>query len=119
MCYNIPGAQLLEHRAQVVEHQIMEERTLLRGGRSTLKEIAREAGVSVSTASVVLGGKAAQRRISHAVQRRVQEVARQHDYSPNLLVRSLQEGRTHILSFYNAFGHRHPDELYIDPLATP
>src|SRR5439155_25572927 len=107
-----------EHVAQVVEPRLMEERTLLRGGRSTLKEIAWEAGVSVSTASVVLSGKAAQRRISRAVQRRVQEVARQHDYSPNLLVRSLQEGRTHILSFYNAFGHRHRDDLHMDRLST-
>ena len=41
---------------------------------------------------VVLNGKGAQRRISPAVQRRVREVAAQRDYSPNLLVRSLQEG---------------------------
>jgi LacI family transcriptional regulator len=87
-------------------------------GRATLKEIAELAGVSVSTASLVLSGKGAARRISREVETRVREVALRRDYSPNLLVRSMQRGRTHVLSFYSAFGHRERGDLYMDRLST-
>lgn len=89
-----------------------------RTGRTTLKEIARLAGVSVSTASLVLSGKGSERRISAAVEARVREVAQQKDYSPNLLVRSMQGGRTHVLTFYNAFQRREVGDLYMDRLHT-
>jgi DNA-binding LacI/PurR family transcriptional regulator len=89
-----------------------------RAARTTLKEIARLAGVSVSTASLVLSGKGSERRISAAVEARVREVAQQKDYSPNLLVRSMQGGRTHVLTFYNAFLRREVGDLYMDRLHT-
>lgn len=87
-------------------------------GRATLKDIARIAGVSVSTVSIVLTGKSVERRISAEVAQRVREVAAQQDYSPNLLMNSLRRGRTHVLSFYNGFGHRDRDDLYMDRLST-
>lgn len=87
-------------------------------GRTTLKEIARLAGVSVSTASLVLSGKSVERRISSDVEARVREIARRQDYSPNLLVRSLQRGRTHVLGFYSSFRHREPADLYMDRLVS-
>ena len=87
-------------------------------GRTTLKEIARAAGVSVSTASVVLSGKSGERRISEEAAQRVREVALQRDYSPNLLVRSLQRGRTHVLGFYSAFKNREQSDLYMDRLSS-
>jgi DNA-binding LacI/PurR family transcriptional regulator len=96
----------------------MRDTAEIRGGRATLKDIARLAGVSVSTASTVLSGKGPQGRISVDVQTRVREVARQHDYAPNLLVRSLQRGRTDILSVYNAFGSSTYGDPYVDRLAT-
>ena len=96
----------------------MNELLLKKAGRTTLKDIARLAGVSVSTASLVLSGKGAERRISAEAERRVREIAREHDYAPNLLVRSMQRGRTHIFSFYNAFGDRSRDDLYMDRLYT-
>lgn len=89
-----------------------------RAERATLKEIARVAGVSVSTASVVLNGKGTQRRISPEVQARVRLVAAERDYHPNLLVRSLQQGRTHVLSLYNAFGLHQYDNLYNNLLSA-
>jgi DNA-binding LacI/PurR family transcriptional regulator len=46
------------------------------------------------------------------------EAARVLDYSPNLLVHSLQQGRTGIISFYNAFRHRLFNDLYMDQLST-
>jgi len=92
--------------------------TLSRVRRTTLKDIANIAGVSVSTASLVLAGKSADRRISREVEERVREIAQQQDYNPNLLVKSMQRGRTHILAFYNAFGHRRRNDLYMDRLST-
>src|SRR5690349_2546151 len=86
--------------------------------RPTLKEVARLAGVSVSTASFVLSGQSEERRISAEVSDRVRAVARERGYVPNLLVRSLQRGRTHALSFYNAFGSRALDDLYMDRVSN-
>jgi DNA-binding LacI/PurR family transcriptional regulator len=86
--------------------------------RPTLKEVARLAGVSVSTASFVLSGQGEERRISDEVSERVRAAARERGYVPNLLVRSLQRGRTHVLSFYNAFGSRALDDLYMDRVSN-
>src|SRR5690242_16805077 len=86
--------------------------------RPTLKEVARQAGVSVSTASFVLTGQSKKRRISGEVSERVRGVARERGYVPNLLVRSLQRGRTHAISFYNAFGNRFLDDLYMDRVSN-
>ncbi len=82
--------------------------------RSTLSDIARHAGVSVSTASLVLSGKGEERRISSDAMRRVRTAAAELDYSPNLLVHSLQRGRTNVLSFFNGFRERTEDDLYMD-----
>ena len=87
-------------------------------GRATLRDVASVAGVSVSTVSLVLSGKSAERRISAEVERRVREVAREKDYSPNLLVRSLQRGRTHVMSFYSGFSTRDPGDLYMDRITA-
>ncbi|BDI32351.1 LacI family transcriptional regulator [Capsulimonas corticalis] len=87
-------------------------------GRPTLSDIATQAGVSVSTASLVLSDKAKQRRLSDDVVARVRKVAADLDYSPNLLVQSLQQGRTHTLSFFNGFRTRSHNDLYMDRLTT-
>ncbi|WP_394795973.1 LacI family DNA-binding transcriptional regulator [Armatimonas sp.] len=84
--------------------------------RSTLRDIATEMGVSVSTVSAVLAGKATQRRISPDVALRVEETAAQRGFSPNRLVRSLQKGRTGILAFYSAYRNRWRGDLYMDQL---
>ena len=41
----------------------------------TIKEIAQKAGISPSTVSIVLGGKAAQRKISSKTQKRIFDIA--------------------------------------------
>lgn len=97
---------------------MMPEPIANRTGRTTLKQIARLAGVSVSTASLVLSGKGSERRISADAARRVQEVALQQDYAPNLLVRSIRHGRTHVLSFYSSFRNRERDDLYMDRISS-
>jgi DNA-binding LacI/PurR family transcriptional regulator len=82
--------------------------------RVTLKEIADLAGVSVSTASAILANKTRERRISDEAAQRVREFARAHDYTPNLLVRSLRRKRTNVLSFYSGYGPRHPNDIFLD-----
>ena len=56
----------------------------------TLKEIARRAGTSVTTASLVLNGRAAEHRISEATRQQVIEAARLLGYTPNLVARRLR-----------------------------
>lgn len=85
-----------------------------RVGRTTLRDVAHIAGVSVSTVSLVLRGKGSERRISADVERRVREAAREKNYSPNLLVRTLKGERTQTLSFYSNFATRDVGDLYMD-----
>lgn len=48
-----------------------------------LSDIARLAGVSVTTASYVINGKAEQQRISNATVERVRAVVEEHGFTPN------------------------------------
>ena len=86
--------------------------------RTTLIQVAERAGVSPTTASLVLCGKASKHRISEETLDRVQRAAQELDYAPNLLVRSMQRGRTHILSFFNGFRYRDTNDLYMDQLSA-
>ena len=86
--------------------------------RSTLNDVARMAGVSTSTVSLVLAGKAGTRRISEDTHTRVHHAARVLGYTPSLLHRSMRRGRTHVLSFYNGFRNREPGDLYMDRLSA-
>lgn len=86
--------------------------------RTRLEDVARQAGVSVTTASLALSDKSAQYRISEAVVERVRATALSLDYTPNRLVRSLQRGSTHILSFVNGFRNRLVNDIYMDRLST-
>ncbi len=57
----------------------------------TLKDVAREAGVSVATASHVVNGKD---RMSADVKKRVLQVINQLGYQPNKAARSMKTGRS-------------------------
>ena len=57
--------------------------------RATLRDVARHAGVSSTTASFVMTGRR-DMRISPAAEQRVLQAARELDYRPNLLARSLR-----------------------------
>lgn len=57
---------------------------------TTIKEIARAAGVSVSTASIVLRGESAMRKVAPATTQKVLEIAQQMDYTPNVAARRLR-----------------------------
>ncbi len=86
--------------------------------RTKLGDVAKRAGVSLTTASLVLGDKAEKHRISEDALQRVRQAAADLDYSPNRLVHSLQRGSTSILSFFNGFRNRIENDLYMDRLST-
>lgn len=65
--------------------------------RVTLKDVAKKAGVSKATASMVLSGRAAAASISQETAERVLEAAKELNYYPHLLARAVATGRTYTL----------------------
>ena len=65
--------------------------------RLTIDDIARLAGVSRTTASMVLNGRAEQYRISAATQERVLATARENNFQPSHSARSLRIGSSNTL----------------------
>lgn len=64
----------------------------------TIDVVAAEAGVSASTVSHVLNGRADTARISHSTSERVRDAARRLGYTPNHAARSLRRQRTGIIT---------------------
>jgi LacI family transcriptional regulator len=67
----------------------MEEGNLM---ASTLKDIADLAGVSVSTASIVMRGNGSKRKISDATQQKVLAAAKSLNYTPDMRAKALRSG---------------------------
>lgn len=63
----------------------------------TMKEIGRLAGVSQTAVSFILNGKAAQLSLSQKTVHLVEQIAREHNYSPNILARGMKTGRTGVI----------------------
>jgi DNA-binding LacI/PurR family transcriptional regulator len=64
---------------------------------TSLKMVADLVGLSSAAVSRVLNGSPAARSIPQATQDRILEAARQLNYRPNLLARSLRRGRSHTI----------------------
>jgi LacI family fructose operon transcriptional repressor len=73
--------------------------TTTRNPRLKLSDIARLAGVSVTTASYVINGKAAQQRISKATVARVEAIVLEHGFTPNPQAAGLRSRHTRTLGF--------------------
>lgn len=68
---------------------------------ATLKDVARLAGVSTTTASVVLNGRIGDNtRVGKETQDRVWMAVQELGYVPNPMARSLQKGRSNILAVF-------------------
>ena len=61
---------------------------------SSIKDVAALAGVSLSTVSIVVNGKAKERKISEATQQRVLEAMQELSYIPNVSAKILRKGDT-------------------------
>jgi len=61
----------------------------------TIREVAKRAGVSVSTASLALNGKP---RVSPATRQKVLQAAQELDYYPHVTAKNLADGQTRTLS---------------------
>lgn len=62
--------------------------------KATLNDVARRAGVSVTTASYILNGRSIQMRISEETARRVEAAMHDLKYRPNLNARNLRRSST-------------------------
>jgi DNA-binding LacI/PurR family transcriptional regulator len=96
----------------------MTSKSKRQSGRATLQEVADLACVSASTVSLVLAGKAEHRRISEDTHARVRQAAEALNYAPNLLTRSLRQGRTNIFSFFSTFRNREEHDMYMDKMVS-
>lgn len=67
--------------------------------RVTLAEVAERAGVSRSTASLVLAGRSRELRISHTVEQQVIAAAKELDYRRNAVSVGLRTGKTRTIGF--------------------
>ncbi len=72
-------------------------------GRATLDDVARAAGVSRSSASVVLHATKSGTRVSATTRQSVLDAARTLDYRPNALARSLRSSRTRTIGAFYGF----------------
>jgi LacI family transcriptional regulator len=73
----------------------------------SIKDIAKLSGVSTSTVSFVLNGKAKEMRISEPIAEKIVEIAKRNGYHPNQLAVSLRTGKSKILGLIveNISGH--------------
>ena len=65
--------------------------------RSSLKEIARITGFSITTVSMVVNGRGREFNISNETREVILAAAKEHNYQPNLHARSLRTRTTNIL----------------------
>ncbi len=63
----------------------------------SIKDIALEAGVSITTVSFILNGKAKEKAISELVTKKVEKIIKDSGYKPNQLARSLRTGNSNII----------------------
>ena len=75
---------------------------------STIKDIAREAGVSIATVSIVLNGKGQERKISKETQARIHQIAKELKYVPNQSAKKLRSTQkdSYAIAFYWATDFR-------------
>jgi LacI family transcriptional regulator len=115
-------------------------KTMPKKGRVTLKDIAERAGVSAGAVSFVLTNTGRERRISEATVGRVQAIAREMGYHPNIAARNLRargkgpqvfvvsivtsaESPIHLVSnnfarLQNTFRAEGGDRLYVTQIST-
>ena len=75
----------------------------MRVRKATLSDVARQAGVSATTASYILNGRSTQMRISQETERRVRQAVDDLGYRPNRSARSLRTATTGMIGVITDF----------------
>ncbi len=65
--------------------------------RTSLKDVAKEAGISMSAVSFILNGRAAEMRISKELEKKVRAIAEKLGYTPNQVAVSLRTGQSKLI----------------------
>lgn len=75
---------------------------------ATIKDIAEKAKVSLSTVSLIINGKASERKISRETEERVLKIMREMHYIPNISAKTMRSGATpeYILALFCSFDFR-------------
>src|SRR5690606_23914944 len=71
----------------------------MRKKRVSIKDIAADLNISVTTVSFVLNGKAEEKHISKKLTKKVLEYVEKLNYKPNQIAQSLRTGESNILVF--------------------
>ena len=79
----------------------------------TLRDVADRVGVGPATASVVLNGARSGTRVSEKTRAALLQAARDLDYRPNAVARSLRTRRTGIVGYFSGYSFIDPRSPYI------
>src|SRR5687768_17594501 len=82
----------ISYIATSIDHCLMEKKV-------SMKDIAKQLGISISTVSFVVNGKAREKRISEELTQRVLALVEELGYKPDALARSFRTGKTNIIGF--------------------
>lgn len=69
----------------------------MKSDKVSLSDIAKAAGVSTALVSYVMSGKEKEGRVGQEMANRIREIANELNYQPNLLAKSLRNGRTNTI----------------------
>lgn len=67
--------------------------------RISIKDIAKQLNISITTVSFVINGKAREKNISESLTKKVLDLVAELNYQPNALATSLRTGKTKIIGF--------------------
>ncbi|HEV7378537.1 MAG TPA: substrate-binding domain-containing protein [Dyadobacter sp.] len=68
-----------------------------RNKKISIRDIGRELGISITTVSFILNGKAKEKRISDALTQKVLEFVERVNFKPNMMAQGLRTGRSKII----------------------
>ncbi len=69
----------------------------MRTKKVSLKDIAQKAGVSIALVSYVMNGKEKESRVGEEIAKKIKQIAKELNYQPNHLAKSLRSGKTHTI----------------------
>lgn len=67
--------------------------------RVSIKDIAKQLNISITSVSFVINGRAKEKNISDALTKKVLDLVAELNYQPNSLAKSLRTGKTRIIGF--------------------